>query len=359
MDAIIDTSPFPFDTPQGQDLLSVLRNTYPRPEAVEELAARTGFDLSKLSLGKPAGTILFEMLQSGSHRRDRVRRLIETVLDEHSDHLRADFLRALLAQGPAQRAETIPVDAGTSRGRGAHFLHGTDEIGRQEALLFHDNLMIETATIPALLATLEGLTRVEGSVCRLRLTYVGGEQDGTGFRIGSDLVLTNWHVLNRDDRPRVRVEAWFDSSGKEGGAELLGDLETIRGDKTHDWAVIRLRGAMPDVASAPILRLDEAEEPVLNEPAYIIQHPGGGPKRLAFVRNQVFFVNAQVVQYLTDTQQGSSGSPVFNARCRLLAIHHMGGAPQEKIGKAPLKKNEGIRISVILNGLARIGVVVA
>jgi hypothetical protein len=59
----------------------------------------------------------------------------------------------------------------------------------------------------------------------------------------------------------------------------------------------------------------------------------------------------RVVHYLTDTKEGSSGAPVFDAEGHLIALHHAGGRPQEIAGKAPLKKNEGIRISRILAGL--------
>jgi V8-like Glu-specific endopeptidase len=88
----------------------------------------------------------------------------------------------------------------------------------------------------------------------------------------------------------------------------------------------------------------------------IIQHPGGERKRVAYVRNQITEFDHRIVHYLSDTQTGSSGSPVFNENGRLIALHHAGGRPQEVAGKAPLRKNERIRIPLILNGLAQIGV---
>jgi hypothetical protein len=90
--------------------------------------------------------------------------------------------------------------------------------------------------------------------------------------------------------------------------------------------------------------------------AYIIQHPGGDRKRIGFVRNTVTWFDDRVVHYLTDTQEGSSGAPVFDDQARLIALHHAGGRPQEVVGKPPVKKNEGIRFSRILDGLSAQGV---
>lgn len=101
----------------------------------------------------------------------------------------------------------------------------------------------------------------------------------------------------------------------------------------------------------PVLKLTEAVSPETGAPAYIIQHPSGDRKRIGFVRNTVTSFDDLVVHYLTDTQEGSSGAPVFNARGQLIALHHAGGRPQQVVGKPPVKKNEGIRITRILKRL--------
>jgi hypothetical protein len=95
-----------------------------------------------------------------------------------------------------------------------------------------------------------------------------------------------------------------------------------------------------------------------SQPAYIIQHPSGDRKRLAYTRNQITAFDDRVVHYLSDTQPGSSGSPVLNAQAQLVALHHAGGRPQEIAGKPPLRKNEGIRIPRIAAGLADLQIMV-
>ncbi len=85
--------------------------------------------------------------------------------------------------------------------------------------------------------------------------------------------------------------------------------------------------------------------PAVGDLTYILQHPGGHQKRLGFVRNTISDIKDGVVRYLTDTEPGSSGAPVFDTAGRLIALHHAGGRPVEVAGKPPVAKNEGIRIS--------------
>jgi endonuclease G len=59
----------------------------------------------------------------------------------------------------------------------------------------------------------------------------------------------------------------------------------------------------------------------------------------------------RVLHYITDTDAGSSGSPVFDAGGQLIAVYHAGGRPESVLGRLPLRKNEGVRISQIASDL--------
>jgi len=85
------------------------------------------------------------------------------------------------------------------------------------------------------------------------------------------------------------------------------DIKSIQGDPKEDWAIIR--GSLPNNAEVPILPLSGYAEPAVGGSAFIVQHPGGERKRIAYVRNQITDTNNEVVHYLSDTQAGSSGSP--------------------------------------------------
>lgn len=227
--------------------------------------------------------------------------------------------------------------------------------------LFHDDLTLEIGRVTWLIAVLQRLLAVGPSVVRLNVRWPTSQKRGTAFRIADDLLLTNWHVMHDGLTPAASVVAdvGFEDDGNGGQkapTSIPCDVTTIRGNEADDWAVIGV--ATPLDAAIPIIKLSEAATPMIAAPAFIVQHPLGESKRIAFVRNQVTDFDDRVVHYLSDTQSGSSGSPVFDEKCKLIALHHVGGRPLEVAGKPPLRKNEGIRISRITAGLMSLGLMV-
>jgi V8-like Glu-specific endopeptidase len=89
----------------------------------------------------------------------------------------------------------------------------------------------------------------------------------------------------------------------------------------------------------------------LEDKVNIIQHPAGGPKQIAMNDNEVKYVDETVVQYITDTLPGSSGSPVFNDDWQVIALHHSGGNIPEPSTNSIHFRNEGIRIGAIIKDL--------
>jgi endonuclease G len=87
----------------------------------------------------------------------------------------------------------------------------------------------------------------------------------------------------------------------------------------------------------------------------IIQHPSGWPKMIS-VRNNILTARTDhTLLYETDTEQGSSGSPVFNDDWQLVALHHWGEPFLDRgsfENAVPQNVNEGVRISAIYRDLA-------
>jgi hypothetical protein len=52
---------------------------------------------------------------------------------------------------------------------------------------------------------------------------------------------------------------------------------------------------------------------------------------------------------------GCTGSPVFDADARLMALYQAGGRPASVMGQPPIKKEQGMRISRVAADLAAAG----
>ncbi|GAB2677989.1 trypsin-like peptidase domain-containing protein [Thalassiella azotivora] len=246
----------------------------------------------------------------------------------------------------------------------------------------------------------ERLGRAEGRVCRVEVTGAdgAGEALGTGFLLGPDLVLTNHHVVApvlRGDVPATRLAFRFDY-------KVLGDGVVLNPGRVHraapDWdvdhsppspldeqvdppqapgadeldhALVRLAepaGSEPLSAGAgaeadapprgwfepPVSPHDFTKHPAL----FILQHPAGGPLRLAVDTDAVLGTAGPDgaptrVRYRTTTEPGSSGSPCFDADWNLVAVHHSGD-PKYLTGAAP-RYNQGVPVAAVLALLAARG----
>lgn len=347
--SILDAFKYPFSDPAAQQLHIILCQLNPTgPDAI--LAAeQAGLNTGRINSNQAPLLVWADILRAASPQG-----LTRTLVEQARSRLSPTspfrkFLDALLAgQSPPTEGEPRAM------GGAPLFLEGSDTISKEEALLYRDDLMIEIGRVPALIATLQNLVTLAPAVCKLSVDVEGYRKHGTGFRIDSDMLLTNWHVLHRGSTRATAVTAEFnyEDNGKGGGLASKGikcDVSTIVTDETDDWGVIRAKEPLED--AWPVVKLSDAVAPQVNSSAYIVQHPGGDRKRLGFVRNQVCHVDNRVIHYLTDTKEGSSGSPVFNDAGGLIALHSRGGQPQAELGKEPMKKNEGVRISRIVEGL--------
>jgi len=190
--------------------------------------------------------------------------------------------------------------------------------------------MLAGATAGSAVARLQ-VTRHEKTIPVLK----DGEPEvhqGTGWLITPDLLVTNHHVVNaRKDGEANAAVADLEIQGQKTCAQFDVDGTTDTGitisaakleafDAALDFAILRLSAP---VARTP-LRLN-AEKIEITSESYvavnIIQHPYGGPKKVALRNNLVYDSNFPKLRYFTDTDHGSSGSPVFNDQWEVVALH--------------------------------------
>lgn len=195
---------------------------------------------------------------------------------------------------------------------------------------------------------------------------------GTGFMVSPRLMMTNNHVLS--------------SAASAGGSAIqFNFFEPVPGRPTSaiefallpdelflthpglDYSLVAVapRTGSVELATRGWIPLIEASgKAVVGERVNIIQHPGGEPQQVAVHQNTILDVVDDFLHYSTDTERGSSGSPVLNDQWEVAALHHS-GVPARRDGRILLDDdtfwdgsdrdrerikwiaNEGVRISRI------------
>src|SRR5262249_28035477 len=82
---------------------------------------------------------------------------------------------------------------------------------------------------------------------------------------------------------------------------------------------------------------------------YIIGYPDGRDLELSLQDNRLLACNERLLHYRTPTEQGSSGSPVFEPEdWRVIALHHKGSQTMKRLdGEGAYEANEGVAILAI------------
>jgi endonuclease G len=290
-----------------------------------------------------ANSLWWEIIERASGQ--GVLRVLLKRVTETGGHAIATRIGEFLEDEPVVDADHITPD-------GEPDWKGFDDSEELERLIVEDR---STLLDVAFLA--RGV-EIAPSICRLVVGFGGKSYFGTGLRITEDALLTNHHVLfnwKDNDSKADSVAAWFGYERDLGGAQLaheivLGDPATIVGDKSHDWAAVRM--AEPIDAKYPALGVTPGTPVAKDDRVYIIQHPQGGPKQIGMHHNLVRFVDDNVIQYWTDTMGGSSGSPVFNSDWELVGLHHR--YVKVTNGKTEIR-NQGRRIERVREGLEAVG----
>jgi endonuclease G len=208
------------------------------------------------------------------------------------------------------------------------------------------------------------------AVCRIRVPTQGGEWYGTAFLVGPRLLMTNNHVLSTpEDASQSEAEFNYehDADGVLSPAVQfnLAPHEIFYTDVELDVTFVAVapfsEGGIPLERYGYLPLIPLSGKAIHGEWVTIIQHPGGQPKQMTVRANQVIELNkedfpevpAHLIHYTTDTEPGSSGSPVLNDQWQVIAIHHK-AIPKPSAGQIDAEPrpdqwlaNEGIRVSAI------------
>ena len=149
--------------------------------------------------------------------------------------------------------------------------------------------------------------RLKASVTKVHVTTkAGGHGVGTGVVVGKDLVATNCHVLANAQGAQITK---------------FGECytpEAMRADWKHDLCIMRFK-----YLDLKPVELGDSENLKYEQPIFSIGFPGGPPKpqtTAGKIKALYPLDDSQVVRTDASFVMGASGSPVFDADGKLIAI---------------------------------------
>ena len=201
---------------------------------------------------------------------------------------------------------------------------------------------------------------------------------GTGFMVSPRLLLTNNHVL---ESKLLAKNSLIEFNYRE---NFFGDItasikfklkpnEFFFTDSALDFSLVAVEKInntgtqLSELGWNQLIR--DSGKAVVGEHVNIIQHPSAEPKQVVVRQNTIKAINGSFIHYVTDTQRGSSGSPVYNDQWEIAALHHSGVPKRDADGNILLINgniwnglrstmdniawvaNEGVRVSEIIGHL--------
>ncbi len=219
-----------------------------------------------------------------------------------------------------------------------------------------------------------GLKRAR-AVGRVTINSPMGSGYGTGFLIAPNLLMTNNHVLesaedaansfvefdyelDEENRPRTATSfSFLPQKLFVTSPDLDFTIVFVQEDSLSGGRKLSEFGIVPSI--------EQRGKLMQGNHVSIVQHPSGNRKSIALRNNMVTNLLDHFIHYETDTEPGSSGSPVFNDVWELVALHHSGVPRTDEQGRVLTKDgrvatnadderdidwiaNEGVRLSSII-----------
>lgn len=321
-----------YNPPLKAQLREALFNAFPNPGELELLASDTSEDL-KMRWRSLAGSAESEENALGrwidwAESRRSLLLVIEVALSKNGDH--PELQRVSAAFEPIlDPLRQLDADLGAV-----------------------EKLVLKNVQFQDVGVWISKLDQIRRAVCRIES---GPDDDGrngfgTGFLVGPDLILTNWHVAEsfwggeKEIVAKARARFGYETNAAGNGSRDeeygLSPDWSLRFSKTEDrdFALLRLdRPATMGGDGKPRvpLKLRDQYEFEASEPLLILQHPRAQPLKLAIGafdpradgRDQFFW-------HKVNTEPGSSGAPCLNHNLEVVGVHHYGEVERNRGVKA-------------------------
>ena len=311
-------------------LRNVLANLYPTQSDSRQIVDDAGIPSGRIEFSS-AAIKNWDAILREAKKRDKIFEIVKVALQEYPDN---PLLRELSEKGAVSTSAAPTIDK------------DLDWLSTEPADTL-EKIMGKQSTLLPISFFEVGLDRSR-SVARVKLA--NGAM-GSGFLTAQNIFVTNNHVFKNPGATQGAV-LQFNYQKTSTGLDMepvefqLDPENGFATSKEDDWTLVRVQGdANKDWGEIELRTITDYES---LRYVNIIQHPSGGPKQIALYHNVVAYADENRIQYLTDTLPGSSGSPVFDDKWRVVALHHSGGWIVEPGTKKPVFRNEGININLVV-----------
>lgn len=305
------------------------------------LFERAQFSTFDIDWGETPFVVWYQMLKWAAQR-DRVDKLLEVILSAEEGNADNEFLKGAL-KNIREHKDVMNKEMPAGEWKGGELKEEVREkiLGKRSTLLpigFLENGMDKSKAI----------VRID----------CGNNMVGSGFVIENGWLVTNNHVIpNREIAANATIQFGYqfpktykssEKSISEIKPERVAKLDPgIENDKRFftdaklDFTLVKIKEqdmqGLKDYGFLQLAKSGVRADDFVN----IIQHPLGGPKQIGIYNNLVMYADDDIVQYMTDTAEGSSGSPVLNSDWEVVALHHSGGWVDDPKTHQKVRRNQG------------------
>jgi V8-like Glu-specific endopeptidase len=172
------------------------------------------------------------------------------------------------------------------------------------------------------------------SVCKVEIP--SQNITATGVLIAKKLVITNYHVLYPQNQPDIHINpqqdillrfGYLDDNSSKGKVFKLDQENPILSSsstETFDYVLLQVEESILQTKDIKLAKCNGNNILVKGQGINILQHPKGETLKVCFSKDGITAVNEEkgLVQYVSRTDGGSSGSPCFDKDWNLVALHH-------------------------------------
>ncbi|HEY1302486.1 MAG TPA: serine protease [Vicinamibacterales bacterium] len=207
---------------------------------------------------------------------------------------------------------------------------------------------------------------------------IGCVIDSTGARLGTGFLMagqsfgfseglvfvTNAHVISDTWETSIRsaeAKVTFEMESVAAGVPVAHTVDRILfssdpgelSEASHDLEKLDVTIVALKSLPAKVSGLKPAANVPTPSPkvkAFVVGHPASGALQFALHDSVLLDVDddERLIHYRTPTDPGSSGSPVFNSKWEVMALHHAGSPTAPRLhGHGEYEANEGIAIRAI------------